>query len=75
MNKMRWLLANKRCSLQVYSIFSFHVIDIDWVENSLRTGSRLRGAQQIYRSAPSAGNEVRSAEEGEPARKSQNGYL
>ena len=34
---------------------------------SLRTGSRLRGAQQIYRSR-SAGNEVRSAEEGEPAR-------
>ena len=33
MNKISWLLANKRCSLQVYSIFSFHVIDIDWVEN------------------------------------------
>ena len=28
---------------------------------SLRTGSRLRGAQQIYRSARSAGNEVQSA--------------
>ena len=27
-----------------------------------------RGAQQIYPSARSAGNEVRSAEEGEPAR-------
>ena len=28
---------------------------------SLRTGSRLRGAQQIYRSARSAGNEVLGA--------------
>ena len=40
---------------------------------SPRTGSLLRGAQQlINRSAQSAGNEVRSAEQGEPARKSHN---
>ena len=52
----------------------FSVSDTGILVNSLRTGSRLRGAQQIYWSVRSAGNEMQSAQEGEPARNSQNFY-
>ena len=53
------LVAQSTCSFQQVCF---------WPALSLRTGSRLRGAQQIYPLARSAGNEVRRAEEGEPAR-------